>query len=268
MHRSRVSFVAAAIAAVACAQPRIVFPTGVPTPTAEALAQWTAATEACGGARVFTAEITADGLVGTERLRQVVLQGAMTRGGELRLLAVAPAGPPIFILAGRDERATLTLPRERRVLVAPAADIVAALIGLRLTAMDWLSVMSGCVAPAAAAEGGVIGGVTIVRLADGTTRVRLDKDGRDWRLTAGQRADLLVEYREFQGRWPRALQVSTPAQAPVAVGLSMSISQVNVNIDLSPRAFALDVPADYRPMTLDELRAMGPLGERGVGGTE
>ena len=36
--------------------------------------------------------------------------------GSLRLEGVAPFGPPAFILAGRDEAATLLLPRENRVL--------------------------------------------------------------------------------------------------------------------------------------------------------
>ena len=255
------------LSGAACASTHVVFPAGVPTPAADAVSHWTMATEACAGARVFSAEITADGQVGTERLRRVVLQGAMTRDGQLRLLAVAPAGPPIFVLAGRDERATLTLPRQQRVLVAPAPEIVAALIGLRLTATDWLEVMSGCAASGPVRDGGVIDGVTVVHLANGTTRLRLDKDGNTWRLTAGERPDLLVEYREFQGRWPSVLRVSTPAQAPVPVGLSMSISQVNVNIDLPQRAFLLDVPAGFRPMTLQELRTLGPLGDRGDGGT-
>ena len=253
----------AALVVAGCAGTHIAFPSGSPTPSPDALPHWAEATAACRGANVYTAELTVDGLVGSERLRHVVLQGAMTREGRVRLVAVAPAGPAIFTLAGTDSRATLTLPRQERVVRATASEIVAALIGVTLSNADWLHVLSGCVSAAPAAEAVRIGDVTIVSLADRVSRVRLDQTGREWRLTAGERPDLLVEYEEFLGRWPKAVRVASRSGAAVPVNLSMTISQVNVNIDLPESAFALDVPATFLPMTLDELRALGPLAERG-----
>lgn len=223
---------------------------------------WQTATEACRGANAFSAEIHVNGNVGAEKLRSVTLQGAMTRNGEMRLLAVAPAGPPIFTLAGRTEAATLTLPRERRVLSAPAADIIAALVGMRLSPVDWLDLLTGCVAAAPADAGVRIGGATIVTLQADAGRVRMQKAGASWQIIAGDRPDLLVEYREYQGRWPSVARVTSHPGAAVAVSLNMTISQIFVNTPTPARMFALDVPGNYSPMTLDELRAIGPLGGR------
>ena len=245
---------------VACGGARVAFPGGPATPSPDALTHWAAATEACRGARTFSAEIQVNGHVGDEPLRRATLQGAMTRDGAIRLLAVAPAGPPIFTLAGRANRATLTLPSERRVIVAPAADIVDALVGLKLGPVDWLDLLAGCVAGSDAAEGARFQGATIVSLKNGSGRVRIDQEGTTWRVVAGERPDLLVEYPEAQGRWPRVAQVTSRPGAVVSVALNMAISQINVNLEMRAELFMLDVAPDFRPMTIDELRAMGPLG--------
>ncbi len=228
-------------------------------PVPDAVELWSTATEACKGAQTFSAEIRVSGSVGAERLRRVTLQGAMTRNGEIKLLAVAPAGPPIFNLAGRADRATLTLPRDRRVLVAPAADIVEALIGLRLTPADWLDLLSGCVSAKTPLDGVLIDGATIISLKDGGGRVRLRKDGTSWRIVAGERPDLLVEYLQFLGRWPSIARISSRSGAAVAVSLEMTIGQVFVNAPLAPRVFAPDTAPGLSPMTLAELRALGPM---------
>jgi hypothetical protein len=248
--------------ACACATARVAFPTGPTEPAPDAVTSWQTATEGCRGAKTFSAEIHLNGRVGDQKVPSVTLQGAMTRNGEMRLLAVAFAGSPIFTLAGRTERATLVLPRDHRVLTAPTADIIAALVGIRLTPVDWLDLLSGCVAAAPAASGVRIAGATIVTLEAGAGRLRLEKDGTSWRIAAGERPDLLVEYREYQGRWPSVARVTSRAGAAVAVSLNMTISQIFVNTSTSARTFALDVPSDYSPMTLDELRAIGPLGGR------
>jgi len=260
--RTRAGLACVAALACACATTRVAFPAGPSEAAPEAPQAWQTATEACRGAHTFSAEIHVNGRVGAEPLRSVTLQGAMTRNGEMRLVAVAFAGSPIFTLAGRTEQATLTLPRERRALTAPAADIIAALVGIRLTPVDWLDLLSGCVATAPANAGVRIGGATIVTLQADAGRVRLQQDGASWRIVAGDRPDLLVEYREYQGRWPRVARVTSHPGAAVAVSLNMTISQIFVNTPTQARMFALDVPADYSPMTLDELRAIGPLGGR------
>lgn len=69
-------------------------------------------------------------------MRGRILTG-LESGGAVRLEAPAPFGAPFFILAGRDEKATLVLPRERRVIkdVAVSA-VLERLTGLALGADD------------------------------------------------------------------------------------------------------------------------------------
>jgi len=256
MHRG---WVCACLVVSACSGARIAFPEGPSVPAPDAVPHWVQASEACVGARTFSAELQLNGHVGDESLRRVTLQVAMTREGAIRLLAVAPVGAPFFTLAGRTDRATLTLPRERRVLVAPASDIVDALVGLKLRPVDWLNLLTGCVASGQAVDGVRVQDATIVALQDHAARVRIEQEGSTWRIVAGERPDLLVEYPEAQGRWPSVARLTSRRGAPLNVMLTMTIGQVNVNLDIPEKAFVLEVPSDFQPMTLDELRAMGPL---------
>ncbi len=257
-------------AAVGCAPaPRIAFPTGVVTPNADAAAIWQTTTAACRAATNYSAEIVIDGRVGAEKLRRVTLQGAMTRDGRIRLIAVAPIGGPIFVLAGRAERATLTLPRDHRVLTAPVADIVNALIGLKFAPADWVDVLSGCVdagtqVPAYVPAGGLLGADLVMSLANGA-RALLRKSGAAWRVVAGERPEAVIEYRKYLGTWPSLASINSAASAAVPLSIHLEITQIFVNVELSDKTFMLEVPADFTPMTLAELRAIGPLGERDAG---
>ncbi len=72
------------------------------------------------------------GRAGGERVRGRILTG-LEAGGAVRLEAVAPFGAPFFVLAGRNERATLVLPREHRVLKdTGVAEVLERLTGLSL----------------------------------------------------------------------------------------------------------------------------------------
>jgi hypothetical protein len=255
----RVLFVSV-LAVAACGPTRVWFPAGPVESAPEAMEAWTAASEACRGASAFSAEVRVNGRVSDQRLRGATLQGLMTRDGGVLLRAVAPVGPPIFVLTGLTERATLTLPREQRVLVAPAADIVNALIGLPLAPLDLLEVLTGCVARGPATDGAKVGSALFVSLQGGAARARLVRAGSTWQVRAGERPDVLVEYGEYQGRWPSMLRLTSRSDAAVAVNLEMHIGQVFVNTPTNPQAFVPSVDATWQPMTIDELRAMGPLG--------
>ncbi|MNC99422.1 hypothetical protein D3C83_177100 [compost metagenome] len=47
--------------------------------------------------------------------------------------------------------------------------------------------------------------------------------------------------------------------AAVPVDLTTELAQVATNEELGADVFRVDVPADARPLSLDELRAAGPL---------
>ena len=263
---ARLILACTAVASIACGSVRVAFPTGVGVPEPQAIAHWWAATQACKNAGSYSAEVRLGGRVGTEKLRRSTLQGAMTRRGDIYLAAIAPFGAPIFILAGNTGRATLTLPHDQRFITAPTADIVEALIGLRLTPADWLDLMTGCVTSAPAEQGERLGKSVIVSLQHNAGRVRLDPDGAIWRVVAGERPDLLIEYGQFQGSWPAAARVASRPGANPFVSLDMTFSQVSVNDPaLRAEAFVVNVPSDFLPMSLGELRSIGPLGSEGAG---
>ena len=93
-------------------------------------------------------------------------------------------------------------------------------------------------------------------------RVLLRQDGAVWRVRAGERSDATVDYGAFVGSWPSSAHIVSRPGAAVPIDVRMNIDQIFVNTDIADRAFAADVPAGFAPMTLDELRSIGPLGER------
>ena len=44
--------------------------------------------------------------------------------------------------------------------------------------------------------------------------------------------------------------------------MTATLAQIEVNTDLKPATFDVDVPPGTAPLSLDELRAAGPLGEK------
>jgi hypothetical protein len=55
---------------------------------------------------------------------------------------------------------------------------------------------------------------------------------------------------------------TTSSAGVVPADLSIRISQVEVNTTLGTGVFSVDVPKDAAPLTIEELRTVGPLGER------
>ena len=153
------------------------------------------ASRGCRDVRSLSAELAISGRAGGERLRGRVLAG-IARPGRLRLEAVAPFGPPVFILAASGTSATLLLPRDNRVLTGePASAVLGALVGLELGPDDLLAILTGCVvvSPEPSAGRRYPGGWARVDLADGAVAY-LGQDGERWRIRAGARAGLAIEY--------------------------------------------------------------------------
>jgi hypothetical protein len=42
------------------------------------------------------------------------------------------------------------------------------------------------------------------------------------------------------------------------------MSQINVSVDLPPTTFTLTVPSHFQTITLEDLRSIGPLRDRGT----
>jgi hypothetical protein len=251
---------ACALLASACAPRVFVPPAGPGEPFPDAATAWSEATRACSGASTYAASIHVHGRVGREGLNATIL-GLVTRADQIYLSLPVMFGPPAFILGGTADRATLWLARDKRVLVAPADDIVEALTGLRLDPRALLALLSGCVTGVGevtdSARYGKLGAVTTAQ-----GRMFLEqRDGR-WRVTRGLASGLIVEYSDLQGDWPRAVRVTTEAGRSPEVSLSMTLEQIDVNVPHDAKDFVVTPGADATPITLEDLRANGPLRDR------
>jgi len=200
------------------------------------------------------------GQVGTQHLSRT-LNGAVTLADHIRLELPAPIGRPGFTLAGEGRQSTLLL-RDKRQVTAPARDIVEALTGLKWGPQQLLLVLDGCAAPTDPIAPGTRIGTFIVVTA-GTARVYLERRNSSWEIRAILEDGLTIEYRATADHRPIEIRIdSDPGRSP-SIGLSLSLTQIVVNAVMQPAAFVVKLPADAVPMTLDELRAMGPLGAGG-----
>ena len=263
-----------ALGAAACATAAMFrVPEGPWAPDPMAAEAFESAAAGCRGVRTLTAEIAVRGKAGQARIRGRVLAG-FERGGSLRLEAPAPFGAPVFILVSRANRATLLLPRDRRVLRdVPVEDVLGAITGLPRSSDDVLALLSGClsagITPAGPGESSP-GGWMKLALSGGITAF-LERNGAVWRITAGQReaspggAAWSVSYAGFASGFPGTVTIrQEPAGGgPAATTLRFDVSQIEANVPIDARAFDVAVPADTSLLTLEELRQSGPLADRG-----
>jgi hypothetical protein len=244
-------------------------PVGNATPDPTAADTFTSATAACQGFRSIEGELSLSGRAGGERVRGRILTG-LESGGAVRLEAVAPFGAPFFILAGRNERATLVLPREHRVLKdTGVADVLERITGLALGADDLRLIVSGCLVDRAVPTAGRQWGNDWKAVTIGPERVAyLRLVNGVWTLTAADYGRWHVDYSAHSNGYPRVVRVrsaSSGAQTgsgDTAIDIIARIEQLEVNTQINPKAWVVDVPSDADPMTLDELRSIAPLAER------
>ncbi len=269
--RARALIGLAVLGLSACASVRVRPPTGPWTADPAAVEAFEAATAACRGARTITAEIGVSGRAGDTRVRGRLL-AAVERPGRLRIEAVAPFGAPIFILAGRDGRATLLLPRERRYVAdADTGELLEALTGLRRSADDLLALLAGCaVADPRPASGSRNPAGWLAVGVDARATAFLRRDSGTWRLRAAshtsddQSLPWLIEYEDFVSAFPGTIRLREGAPdgpAGPSVELTLRIAQREVNVAVDPAAFFVATPAGAAAMTLDELRQLGPLAD-------
>ena len=266
----------------ACAARMPPRPTGAATPDPAAAAAFEAATASCRGFRSIEGELALSGRAGGERVRGRVLTG-LEAGGAVRLEAPAPFGAPFFILAGKDENATLVLPRERRVLKDTAvAAVLERLIGLTLGADDLRLIVSGCLVDRATpadtgppSRGLCAMGCDGRQFPGGWQAVTLGPERVAYLRTVQGRPTLVaadygrwrVDYSQHTGGFPRVVRVRSASAKAAAdrageIDITARVEQLEVNTQINPRAWSVDVPSDADPMTLDELRSIAPLAER------
>ena len=143
----------AVLASASCAAPLMKLPSGPGVPLSPAGAAEYALAEAvsvtrCVRINSLTAEIAVSGSIEGRAVRGRLSAGVagIAGSGSARLEAIAPFGPPLFILAAHDADATLLLPRDNRVLREsgrPSA-VLEVVAGVPVDAVDLRHILTGC----------------------------------------------------------------------------------------------------------------------------
>jgi outer membrane biogenesis lipoprotein LolB len=264
---ARAALAMAALASTACAPQLLRLPSGPGAPASDIREVLAAATARCRSIESITAEARVSGSVGGRRLR-ARLELGLQAPASARLTAVGPFARALFILAARGDEATLVLNQDNRVLEKgrPAA-VLEALTGVPLDAAGLRDALTAC-PPAAVAESSArqlgedwrsIGGDASIAY------LRREEAGEPWQLVAvvyrpKDGPEWRAEYRDFTNGLPRTIHfVSADRER---FDLRLALADVEVNQPIPVEAFSVRIPASAAPITLDELRDAGPLGDR------
>jgi hypothetical protein len=250
------------VSCVSCAAPLMKLPAGAGVPAADAANALAQATAACRGIRTLTAEIAISGSAGGRRVRGRLSAG-IAAPASVRLEALAPFGPPVFIFVANNDDATLLLPRDDRVLEHGRPDAVLdAVAGVPINAADLYATLTGCAPAGLQSQGRDLGpDWRIVHVSAGPVGYELylhrDRLASPWRLVATTREGatdgaVRVEYRNFLNDLPRAIHMKGLEKE--AFDLTLALSQVETNVPLGNEVFRLEIPSSADPITVDELR--------------
>jgi len=260
------AYVALLIAASCGRAPRVTLPSGVGSPFPDFAAAYAESVAECRSVKTMTASLSLSGRAGSTKLSARIDTG-FADSGRLRLEGypkVSFGGKPFFVLVSRGDDATLVLNRDARVLRgAKSPAIIEALTGIALDPDQLRAVVSGCGLGVADPTQGRMyeNGWASVDTGGATVFLR-QLEGR-WRVAAVRNGPLTIEYSDFVSGRPSTVHLQTAA-APgtVAADLTLRLSQVETNASLDDAVFAADIPRDAAPITIEELRRSGPLGDR------
>jgi hypothetical protein len=243
----------------ACGPPaRPSLPSGTGTPFDGYTTAYEQAVQECAAVQAITAELSLSGRAGTTKLRGRINAG-LAAPADIVLEGLAPFGKPVFILIGRGGAATLHLPRDNRVLTgATPSAIVEALAGVALDPAQLRAAVGGCGLEKVVPSSGRAYGDDWVAIEAGGSTVYLRRIEGRWRVAGALRDGVTVQYADFKSGRPATVFVKTSV-----ADLALRLSQVEINVPLDPRVFDLEIPRDAVPLTLEELRRSGPLGDRG-----
>jgi hypothetical protein len=240
-------------------------PKGAGTPLADFSAPYAEATADCIGVKSLTASIKVSGRAGSTKLSARIDSG-FAAPAAIRLEGfprINFGGRPFFILVSSGGEGTLVMPRDARVLRgAPPAAIVEALTGIALGPADLRSIVGGCGLQTVPPSSGRSFPKGWASVDAGDTAVFLRSIGGRWRVAGAVRGALTVTYSDFTGGKAATVRVSLSAgSGRAAADLVLRLSQVELDPALDAKTFDVEVPPDAVPLTLEELRRAGPLGD-------
>ena len=190
------------------------------------------------------------------------IDAGLATPGRVRLELPAP-GKSIFVFVTANDRATLLLPREGRVLRdAPPAATLEALAGISIAPDELRTILAGCGAGVAPPTAGRAHGSEWIAIDAGDTVHWLHQVGGAWQLAASIRGSLDVRYSDYAAGRPSTIRLRMlPREGQPNTDLTIRLSQVDINEPLEAAVFDVEIPAGATPLTLDELRRSGPLGK-------
>jgi outer membrane biogenesis lipoprotein LolB len=238
-------------------------PAGPPSSVSEAAAIWEAATNTCRTVESYAGALGLTGRIGVQRIRglaSATLDVAIDRENRLAMEARV-AGQVGFRLGGSESAAVLWLRDGNRVVKAPAASLLGALVGAPFAPSRLREVLAGCPARVAPLVPAARYGRVVQFGSDDAARVFIEPaDGR-WHVRAWGFDRWTVTYEQDDDAVPRRITVSSDPGVTPAVLLSLRVNHVERDVDVPPAAFTVVIPEGAREMTVDELREAGPLGD-------
>ncbi|HUR33895.1 MAG TPA: hypothetical protein VM032_08865 [Vicinamibacterales bacterium] len=262
MKAARAAALSAALLATSCGAPLLKLPAGPGVPVSDGADLLEQATAACSKVETVSTEIAVSGSVNGGRVRGRLLAG-LAAPDSLYMEAPAPFGAPLFVLGASRGDATLLLPRDRRVLEhGRPEEVLGAITGVPLSPADLRSTLTGCAAAPTGTdrETRAIGADWRIVGTDPVRYLRRGRGSEPWRLVAVTRAGAdgwRADYGSFLNDLPRTIRLISNARQ--RFDLRLELSQVELNVQLEPSTFRVAVPAGTPPISLEELRAGGPL---------
>lgn len=255
---------AAAVLSASCAASLTKLPAGPGAPADDAAAALAQAVAACQRVSTLSVELSVAGKVGRQRLRGRLIAG-LVAPETAYLEAPAPFGSPVFIFFATGDMATLLLPRDQRVLEqGRARDVFEAIAGVPLSPSELRATLTGCAAGDDIGRAERVGDDWRVIRDSSSTHERYlhrDRAGAPWRLVVvvrrGPTRTWRADYGDFAGDLPRRV-VLTSSDAPV-LDVRLGLTDVEVNGPLDPSTLRVRIPPGATPITIDELREVGPL---------
>lgn len=260
------ALVTAALVTGACAPPRTpALPSGAGTPFPNFQVAYDEAVAECRSAKTVVAELGLSGRAGAQRLRGRIVAG-FAEPSAIRLEGVV-LGRTIFILVSKEDDATLLLPRDDRIVRdAPPEAIVEALAGVALTPGELRAAVAGCGLGAGIPVSGRTLNEEWATVEIGGELTYLRRVDRQWRVGGATRGPIRIVYADFAGGLPATIHIRSSAptsdtREPVA-DITLRVSQLEVNTSIDPQAFEVRIPPSALPLSIEELRRAGPLGDR------
>jgi hypothetical protein len=270
---SSAALLAGVVSVASCGAPLMKvpkLPAGAATPASDGSMVLSQATSTCRAIDTMTLEMNVHGSANGHRLRGQLTAG-LARPASARLEAVASFGQPLFVFVARNDEGSLLLPRDARVLEhGNPADILDAVTGVPVDPEGLRALVSACLRASGAANAADVKSLgddwrTTADDVD-TVYFRRDASANQWRLVArvhpggGAATGWRADYANFERDLPRTVRlVSQPAGR---FDLQLDLSQIETNVPLGAEVFRLQQTDRAAPITLDELRQSGPLGQK------